>query len=197
MTWKRKLRRWWVLGPLIAGLLFLALVLYGERGPRPETACLAYLNIIVTELRDYVADHGGSLPADLEQAIDDPRILLCPLRTSLLGGNEAARLGAVDYVYLGAGFTAQEMEGLPDPGFPIVFDKKGNHADHTRCVFFCYEMTKDGALLPGGGYVRWMSEDEFQTTVQQLVRECTQVGRRDVAERLSGYLEAERGPGER
>jgi hypothetical protein len=176
--------------------------------------CGYNLDVLARDLRSYAAQHDGKLPASLKDLMEmtsafssyHPETLLCPVKRgeSPGGGNMgchapvdwAGLRGLEDYVYLGAGFTLLELESLPYPGLPIVFDKKGNHPEGTRNVFFWSGMTKGGAIVEEGSVSRrLMSEEGFELALVGLARDCQKAGKEEAVSRLMDYLDTERGAG--
>jgi len=157
-----------------------------------ESLCEARVELISRELRGYIDEHGGALPASLERLRDWWHMvggLHCPSKRPT-GVDSASGAAPIDYEYLGAGLTRKELEALPYPGwFPIVFDKKGNHKNRTRSVLSCGELDRH---LDRQTEVRLMTEKEFQASLRSLATKFEQMGQKSVASKLRAYLESER-----
>jgi hypothetical protein len=187
-------------------LVVLAAVLASEchlghsRPVSRRIACRINVEDIGWSLALHAKDHGGALPEDLEELLAPAGHLigwqyLCPVMRRP-AGQEHGFPGEVDYAYLGAGLTLQELEALPYPGFPIVFDNEGNHVDGTRSVFFSSGIP---TFLKTGGMPEEvnpvMKENDFKGVMQRCIQEYEKGGKEALAARLREYLEGERNGG--
>lgn len=162
-----------VYATMCAALLALAIFWWAVESswtdrPSAETDCELYVRVIMEYALVYARAHGGTLPGSLrvmdsEYGEDLHQLLRCPAAERR--GIPASRDG---YEYVGSNIHVSRIR---DPlTTPIVFDKAGNHKDHTRSVAFVntaagrYDEVQFRALLLRAV----LAGDYPQTTVEEL-----------------------------
>jgi len=125
-----------------------------------KRGCLGHLSGLGVELRMFAEGNGGLLPQTIRSydVITYGEDVECALARGFLDRHRS-RSGSLppvpDFEYVGAGL---DLGKLP-PGFPLAFDKRGNHPDGTRSVL-CADTT-----------VWCLTEPDFQALLWKAIKE--------------------------
>lgn len=161
----------------VASLLFAGILLYGLARLRESTfrsKCMCNVGVIAMEANQWLSKCGNGkyLPPSQEALVDkemlDPMVYICrSTGTKLEPGkfvtdyesildmaSAVARPEAAGHPEMGCGLTAEMLAGAP-----IVWDKKGNHADGRNVAYL------DQA-------VEFVPEEQFEAKVMKRVREA-------------------------
>ena len=137
-------------GPVLMIALVVAMVLPALNRAKEQarqTICQLNLNSISSSIFFYAADNNDAYPPNLQILIDTAampkKMLQCP---SAKSGRDC------DYFYFPPPKTE---EGLYEIRLVMACDFKDNHKGKGRSVLFA------------DGYTQWMSEQDFQTELQQ------------------------------
>lgn len=130
--------------------------LYIFRPPPPEPSygsCRLQVWLIVYRT---IHDEWGEEIVTLPDILPNDIPGRCPVAEAT--GIPASRDG---YEYVGMGLRLKDIKNPVQT--PIVFDRAGNHPDHTRCVGFPGATESEDCA-------RWMPEEEFRKVLVQAIR---------------------------